>query len=101
MRPTDEELLSGARAGRVDGAVLDELVVRHGAAALRLAAGIVGGGGGEAEDAAQEAFLKLVAALRAGAYDARRGRFAPFFFRLVRNAALDRLRARRAEERRE
>ena len=92
MEPTDEELVRRYRTG--EGSAFDALVDRYARAAVRFAAHFLGEAH-EAEDLAQECFLKLFTVARNGVYDPQRGRFAPFFFRMLRNLALDRLRARR------
>ena len=92
MEPTDEELVRRYRTG--EASAFDALVGRYARGAVRFAAHLVGDAH-EAEDLAQECFFKLVAAARNGAYDPARGRFAPFFFRMLRNLAVDRLRSRR------
>jgi RNA polymerase sigma-70 factor, ECF subfamily len=90
---SDEDLVRRYRAG--DASAFDGLVDRHARGAIRFAAQILGDRH-EAEDVAQESFVRLLSVARNGAYDARRGRFAAFFFRLVRNLALDRKRGRPA-----
>jgi RNA polymerase sigma-70 factor, ECF subfamily len=90
---SDEDLVRRYRAG--DVSAFDGLVDRHARGAIRFAAQILGDRH-EAEDVAQESFVRLLSVARNGAYDARRGRFAAFFFRLVRNLALDRKRGRPA-----
>ncbi|HET6202739.1 MAG TPA: sigma-70 family RNA polymerase sigma factor [Planctomycetota bacterium] len=92
MDPTDEELVRRYRTG--DASAFDALVDRYARGALRFAAHFLGEAH-EAEDVAQECFLKLFTVARNGVYDPQRGRFAPFFFRMLRNLSLDRLRARR------
>lgn len=82
-----------------DPAALETLVERYSISAVRFAAHFTRGGqaaraGLVAEDIAQDVFVKLVSALRSGAFDPSRGRFAPFFFRMIRNHAIDRLRQR-------
>lgn len=96
-KESDEELFRRFRAG--DDAALEALVRRHARGAARFAGEIVRDAH-EGEDVAQESFLKLVAERpRPGGFDPARGRFAPFFFRLVRNLALDRVRSRRGAAR--
>lgn len=90
--PCDEECLRRFRAG--DEAAFDRLTDRHARATVRFASHLLGESH-EAEDVAQEAFLRLVVLARRGDFDPRRGRVAPLLFRIVRNLALDRLRARR------
>ncbi len=92
VEPSDEALFLRYRDGG-EGRALEALVRRHARGARRFAEGLLRDAH-EAEDVAQEAFLRLVGAARA-AFDPARGRFQAFFFRLVRNLALDRLRARR------
>ena len=92
MEPTDEDLVRRYRTG--EASAFEALVDRHAKGAVRFATHFLGDPH-EAEDLAQECFLKLTSVARNGSYDPQRGRFAPFFFRMVRNLALDRLRARR------
>jgi RNA polymerase sigma-70 factor (ECF subfamily) len=94
MDPSDEELVRRYRTG--DAAAFDTLVSRHARGALRFAAHLLRDRH-EAEDVAQESFLKLLVAARNGGWDPDRGRFGAFFYRIVRNAALDRLRSRRSD----
>ncbi|MDQ3874484.1 MAG: sigma-70 family RNA polymerase sigma factor [Actinomycetota bacterium] len=88
----DEELVERARRG--EGHAYDDLVERHQAAAFRTAY-VITGSAVEAEDAAQEAFVKAYRAL--GRF--RRGApFRPWLLRIVANEARNRRRssARRA-----
>jgi RNA polymerase sigma factor (sigma-70 family) len=92
-RPRDDEELA-ERARRGDGRAYDDLVERHQAAAFRTAY-VITGSAVEAEDAAQEAFVKAYRAL--GRF--RRGApFRPWLLRIVANEARNRRRssARRA-----
>lgn len=91
MGPSDEELVRQYQFG--DDGAFAVLVDRYASSAVRFAAHLVRGVH-EGEDVAQDAFLKLVPLLRAGGFDPLRGRFAPFFFRMLRNLAIDRIRAR-------
>lgn len=82
----DEELIERARGG--DVGAYEELVRRYQDVALRTA--YVVAGAGEAEDAAQEAFVKAYRAL--GRF--RRGAsFRPWLLRIVANEARNRLRS--------
>jgi RNA polymerase sigma-70 factor (ECF subfamily) len=87
-RPLEEtELIDRARRG--DVSAYEELVHRYRDLALRTAA-VVGGDAGEADDVAQEAFVKAYAALgrfRSGAP------FRPWLTRIVANEARNRLRS--------
>jgi RNA polymerase sigma-70 factor (ECF subfamily) len=88
-RPPDEEDLLVARARAGDVTAYGELVRRHQAAACRLAA-LVGGVAADAEDVAQEAFVKAFAALpgfRLGSP------FRPWMLAIVANEARNRRRA--------
>jgi RNA polymerase sigma-70 factor (ECF subfamily) len=86
-RPLDDtELIERARRG--DVMAYEELVRRYRDVAVRTA--IVVGGGGDAEDATQEAFVKAYAALgrfRAGSP------FRPWLLRIVANEARNRRRS--------
>jgi RNA polymerase sigma-70 factor (ECF subfamily) len=87
-RPLEEtELIDRARRG--DVSAYEELVHRYRDLALRTAA-VVGGDAGEADDVAQEAFVKAYAALgrfRSGAP------FRPWLMRIVANEARNRRRS--------
>ncbi len=85
----DAELMAWAGAG--DRAAFDLLVARHGERALRLALRVLGGPT-EAEEVAQEAFLR---AWRAAArFDPDRARFSTWLHRIALNLAIDRARRR-------
>ena len=87
----DEELVDRAREG--DTAAFEQLVTRHQAAAVRLAYTLAGG---DAEDAAQEAFVKAFRALdrfRTGSA------FKPWLFAIVANEARNRRRSAGRRER--
>lgn len=92
MRSSDEALLAGLAAGDRDAAAA--FVRRFQGRAYGLARTIVGDRG-EAEDVAQEAFVR--AWRYAASYDARRGTVLTWLLTIVRNVAVDRLRARNAE----
>ena len=84
---TEAELI--ARAQRGDAAAYEELVRAHQAIAIRTA-WLVSGNGGDAEEAAQDAFVKAHRALghfRAGAP------FRPWLLQIVANEARNRRRA--------
>ena len=87
-RPLEEqELVERARSG--DVGAYEQLVRRYQDLAVRVAH-VVGGSAAEAQDAAQEAFVKAFAALgrfRAGAP------FRPWLLRIVSNEAITRARA--------
>ena len=82
-----------ARAARGDRAAFEALVTRTTPRLYRLAARITGDPG-EAEDALQDAFLRAFDALADGRFDQRSG-IETWLYRIVANAALDSLRARR------
>jgi RNA polymerase sigma-70 factor (ECF subfamily) len=82
-----------ARAARGDRAAFEALVTRTTPRLYRLAARITGDPG-EAEDALQDAFLRAFDALSDGRFDQRSG-IETWLYRIVANAALDSLRARR------
>lgn len=89
---SDEALLAGLAAGDRDAAAA--FVRRFQRRAYGLARTIVHDRG-EAEDVAQEAFVR--AWRYAGSYDARRGTVPAWLLTIVRNVAVDRLRVKRAE----
>jgi len=86
---TDAELMGLAGAG--DRAAFNELVGRHGERALRLALRVLGDAA-EAEEVAQEAFLRAWQA--AAGFDPARARFTTWLHRIVLNLAIDRTRRR-------
>jgi RNA polymerase sigma factor (sigma-70 family) len=81
---SDAELLGQVRDG--DDAALGELYVRHRAAALRLARSY--GAAADAEDVVNEAFERVMGALRRGRGPAEA--FRPYLFVTVRRLAADR-----------
>lgn len=85
---TDEELLVQV-AGR-DQRALRLLMDRHMQRVIALAERIVGGNA-DADDIAQEAFLRVWA--KAATFDASVGRFTSWMYRIVFNLALDRRRS--------
>lgn len=91
---SDEDLVRHYRRG--ENLAFETLVERYSAAALRFAKHFTRENHA-AEDLAQDVFVKLVTVLRGTGYDPGRGRFAPFFFRMIRNLAIDRYRSARAE----
>ena len=90
-RRSEAALVRAARGG--DGTAVEELFRRHWAGTYR-AAFLVVGDAAAAEDIAQEAFLKAVAAL--DRFDRRRP-LAPWLHRIAVNRAIDWTRARRPE----
>ncbi len=88
---SDEALLAGVAAG--DEAAARAFVGRYQHRVFGLAVTIMGDRHG-AEDVAQDAFVRIWR--HAGAFDARRGRVAPWVLTITRNAALDAVRLRRA-----
>jgi RNA polymerase sigma-70 factor, ECF subfamily len=87
---SEAALVRAARAG--DGAAVEELFRRHWPGTYR-AAYLVVGDAAAAEDIAQEAFLKAIAALER--FDRRRP-LAPWLHRIAINRAIDWTRARTA-----
>lgn len=87
---SDEDLVR--RVARGDRDALALLLDRHSDRAYAFATRLLGNPT-EAEDAVQEAFLKLWR--EAGRWQAERGRFAPWFFRIVYNLCIDVIRRRR------
>ena len=86
----DDELVEQCLRG--DRASLDALVRRHARPVYRLAYRMVGNAQ-EAEDCAQEVFVRVWRNLRR--FDTRK-QFQPWVFQITRNAAIDVLRKRRA-----
>ncbi|GAB4125668.1 MAG: RNA polymerase sigma factor [Rhodothalassiaceae bacterium] len=86
----DEDLL--ARISDGDRVAFAMLVTRHGNRSLAIAEHLLGDRA-EAEDVVQESFVKLWT--DASRFDPARARFATWFYRVLSNAALDRLRRRR------
>ena len=91
MTPSDAELATEALAG--SEAACRALVARYATAAVNLAARMVGDRA-QAEDLAQEAFVRAFAGL--ATYDAQRS-FASWFFQIVRNVTIDYLRLKRLD----
>ena len=90
---SDEELVERIKSG--DGWAPRELVRRYQGKALALAASMSGGDRSEAEDLAQEAFLKVFRGLKGFQ---GRSSFHTWFHRVVVNTCLDGLRRRRRRE---
>mgnify|MGYP006293335779 CR=1 FL=1 len=90
---SDERLMARV-AARLDPAALDEIVARYTRPALAVAARFLPDAA-LAEDAVQEALLRLVR--NRSAYDASRP-FAPWFYAIVRHAAVDLARRRSRHE---
>lgn len=82
---SDEELIRSGRAG--DAAALEALYSRHHDAGLRYARRLMANTA-DAEDVAQEAFLKVAAAMERG--KGPEEMFRPYFLRAVRTVAADR-----------
>ncbi|HEY6453005.1 MAG TPA: sigma-70 family RNA polymerase sigma factor [Steroidobacteraceae bacterium] len=80
----DADLLSFAAAG--DRAAFDEIAIRHGPFALRVAARVLANSAA-AEDVVQEAMVRAWA--RAGQFDARRASFTTWLYRIVLNLCID------------
>lgn len=89
-RQSDEDLVR--RVAQADRDAFACLLDRHSNRAFAFATRLLGNPT-EAEDAVQEAFLKLWR--EAGRWKAERGRFAPWFFRIVYNLCIDIMRRRR------
>ena len=85
----DAVLLAGCREGRRDS--FEELFRVHGPKMKSVAANVLGDRG-EAEDAVQDAFVKI---FRSAASFEGRSRFSTWIYRVVVNACHDRLRRRR------
>lgn len=86
----DEALV--VRVAQSDQVALARLVSRHSDRAYAFATRLLGSRT-EAEDAVQDLFLKLWT--DAGRWRTERGRFAPWFFRILYNLCIDRIRRRR------
>jgi RNA polymerase sigma-70 factor (ECF subfamily) len=91
--PSDEALV--ARVARKDIAAFAILYDRYARRVYAWSAHMVGTA--EAEDVVQEAFVRLWA--KAGQFDARRGRFASWFFAIARHQVIRQLRRRRTDQR--
>ena len=92
---SDDALGDARRADRIrggDAAALGELYDRHAAAALAVAMRVVGGRA-EAEDVVHDAFVAVWRKI--DRFDARRGSLRAWLLTVVRNRAIDRVRARR------
>jgi len=87
---SDADLLSWSGAG--DRAAFDQIVVRHGCFALRVAARLLLDSSA-AEDVVQEAMVKAWA--RADQFDAGRASFTTWLYRIVVNLCVDHRRRRR------
>jgi RNA polymerase sigma-70 factor (ECF subfamily) len=88
MEQDEAALLAAARAG--DRAAFERIVARHAGAVFRIAAGILGPD--EAEDAAQEAFVRIHQGLARFGGEAS---LATWIYRIATNVALTRARRRR------
>jgi RNA polymerase sigma-70 factor (ECF subfamily) len=91
IEPASSDAALMALAGRGDRAAFNLLVGRHGERALRIALRILGDAA-EAEEVAQEAFLRAWQA--AAGFDPARARFTTWLHRIVVNQAIDRTRRR-------
>jgi len=92
---SDDALGDAVRADRIrdgDAAALGEIYDRHAAAALAVAMRIVGGKD-EAEDVVHDAFVAVWRKI--DRFDAQRGSLRAWLLTVVRNRAIDRVRARR------
>jgi RNA polymerase sigma-70 factor (ECF subfamily) len=92
---SDDALGDARRADRIrggDATALGELYDRHAAAALAVAMRVVGGRA-EAEDVVHDAFVAVWRKI--DRFDAQRGSLRAWLLTVVRNRAIDRVRARR------
>lgn len=85
VNPSDEDLM--ARCAKGDAAAYEILVKRHLDRSYAIAARM-GGSRTDAQDAAQEAFLKLW--VNAPSWQPGKAKFSTWFYRIVVNAAIDR-----------
>jgi RNA polymerase sigma-70 factor (ECF subfamily) len=86
-RESDEELMARVASG--DHPAFRRLMALHMGRAIRVAETVVRNGG-EADDIAQEAFIRIWRS--AGAFDPSRARFTTWMHRIVVNLAIDRRR---------
>jgi RNA polymerase sigma-70 factor, ECF subfamily len=91
----DEDLIS--LAGEGDALAFGVLYERHSRAVYSVARRLIGEEGREAEDLAQEAFVKVWRS--AGSYRAERGGARKWIFSVLRNHGVDRLRSRASHRR--
>lgn len=89
---TDWRLVEETQAG--DGQAFDAILERYKRPLLDFVYRMMGDAG-EAEDVAQDAFVRAYRAIRAGRVRSRRAAFSTWLFQVARNAARDRLRFRR------
>ena len=89
LDPTDDELVAAAQRG--DGAAMDQLLRRHYDRAHAVCRRIAGGTR-DADDAAQEAMIRVVRNI--GTFDGRSA-FGTWVYRIATNTALDELRKRK------
>jgi RNA polymerase sigma-70 factor (ECF subfamily) len=89
---TDEHLVARSAGG--DRTAFDELVVRHGPYALRVAARLLRDTA-LAEDVAQEAFVRCWSQIHR--FDSRQARFTTWLYRIVVNLCIDNKRRREPE----
>jgi RNA polymerase sigma-70 factor (ECF subfamily) len=97
QRAAEEAALDGSlmrRVSRGEHAALAELYDRHGARVYSIALSILHDVG-RAEDVTQDVFVTLWT--QPDRYDPAVGRFAPWFYRVARNRAIDVIRQRRRE----
>jgi RNA polymerase sigma-70 factor (ECF subfamily) len=88
----DEQLVTRSAAG--DRRAFDELVVRHGSYALRVAARLLRNTA-LAEDVVQEAFVRCWSQIHR--FDSRQARFTTWLYRIVANLCIDHQRRREPE----
>jgi RNA polymerase sigma factor (sigma-70 family) len=88
---TDDEILASLNAGC--GSALSVLYDRYAGPGVRYAHAILRDRG-EAEEAVQEVFCRLLKPLRNGVVDPGRGGFGAFYFKALRNRCIDVMRRR-------